>query len=47
MGKFATRVCVVSDLLHGAPADLTANAVVSVLLDPPLVPVSIRTPSRS
>jgi flavin reductase (DIM6/NTAB) family NADH-FMN oxidoreductase RutF len=46
MGKFATGVCVVSYVLDGAPAGLTANAFVSVSLDPPLVLVSVRNQSR-
>jgi flavin reductase (DIM6/NTAB) family NADH-FMN oxidoreductase RutF len=46
MGKFATGVCVVGYVLDGAPAGLTANAFVSVSLDPPLVLVSVRNQSR-
>lgn len=46
MGKFATGVCVVSYTLGGQPAGLTANAFVSVSLDPPLVLVSVRNQSR-
>jgi flavin reductase (DIM6/NTAB) family NADH-FMN oxidoreductase RutF len=43
MGKF---VSVVSYLADGQPTGLTANAFVSVSLDPPLVLVSIRNTSR-
>jgi flavin reductase (DIM6/NTAB) family NADH-FMN oxidoreductase RutF len=46
MGKFATGVCVVSYVLEGKPAGLTANAFMSVSLDPPLVAVSVRNQSR-
>lgn len=46
MGKFATGVCVVSYMLDGKVAGLTANAFMSVSLDPPLVLVSIRNQSR-
>jgi len=46
MGKFATGVCVVSYLLEGRPAGMTASAFMSVSLDPPLVLVSVRNQSR-
>lgn len=46
MGKFATGVTVISYVVEGRPAGLTANAFASVSLDPPLVLVSIRNTSR-
>jgi flavin reductase (DIM6/NTAB) family NADH-FMN oxidoreductase RutF len=45
MGKFATGVTVLGYLRHGAPAALTANAFMSVSLDPPLILVSLRNAS--
>ena len=46
MGKFATGLCVVSYLVEGKPAGLTANAFMSVSLDPPPAAVSVRNQSR-
>lgn len=46
MGLFATGVTVVTYLAHGVPAGLTANAFMSVSLDPPLVLISVRASSR-
>lgn len=45
MGKFATGVTVLGYLRHGAPAALTANAFMSVSLEPPLIVVSLRNAS--
>ncbi|RZT36854.1 flavin reductase family protein [Cupriavidus agavae] len=46
MGKFATGVTVVSWMRDGAPAGMTANAFMSVSLEPRLVLVSARNASR-
>jgi flavin reductase (DIM6/NTAB) family NADH-FMN oxidoreductase RutF len=46
MGLFATGVTVVTYQLDGAPAGMTANAFMSVSLEPPLVLVSVRAASR-
>lgn len=46
MGKFATGVTVVTWLRDGAPAGMTANAFMSVSLEPQLVLVSARNASR-
>src|ERR1700741_5464380 len=46
MGHFATGVTVVTYLADGTPAGMTANAFMSVSLDPPLVLVSVRASSR-
>jgi len=46
MGLFATGVTVVTYLADGEPAGMTANAFMSVSLDPPLVMVSVRSSSR-
>ena len=41
LGRFATGVTIVTALEHGKPHGMTANAFVSVSLDPPLVLISI------
>ncbi|WP_322060159.1 flavin reductase family protein [Paraburkholderia sp. J63] len=46
MGRFATGVTVVTFRLDGEPAGMTANAFMSVSLEPPLVLVSVRASSR-
>ncbi|MEN0107838.1 MAG: flavin reductase family protein [Pseudomonas sp.] len=46
MGQFATGVTVVTFVADGQPAGMTANAFMSVSLDPPLVLISIRNQSR-
>lgn len=46
MGLFATGVTVISYDAGGEPAGMTANAFMSVSLDPPLVLVSVRRQSR-
>jgi flavin reductase (DIM6/NTAB) family NADH-FMN oxidoreductase RutF len=46
MGLFATGVTVVTYTADGSPAGMTANAFMSVSLDPPLVLVSVRASSR-
>lgn len=46
MGLFATGVTVVTFWLDGQPAGMTANAFMSVSLEPPLVLVSVRKNSR-
>jgi len=46
MGRFTTGVTVISFLAAQRPAGMTANAFMSVSLDPPLVLTSIRTESR-
>lgn len=46
MGQFATGVTVVTFWVDGQPGGLTANAFMSVSMDPPLVLVSIRSASR-
>ncbi|WP_213955452.1 flavin reductase family protein [Variovorax sp. dw_954] len=46
MGRFATGVTVVSYHREGRPAGMTANAFLSVSLDPPLVLVSVRRNSQ-
>lgn len=45
MGRFVTGVNVIGYFRDGAPAGLTANAFMSVSLNPPLVLVSIRNAS--
>ena len=45
-GLFATGVTVVTYLADGQPAGMTANAFMSVSLDPPLVLISVRASSR-
>lgn len=46
MGLFATGVTVISFDAGGTPAGMTANAFMSVSLEPPLVLVSVRRSSR-
>ena len=46
MGLFATGVTVVTFTADGQPAGMTANAFMSVSLEPPLVLVSVRSSSR-
>jgi flavin reductase (DIM6/NTAB) family NADH-FMN oxidoreductase RutF len=46
MGRFTTGVTIISFLAAQRPAGMTANAFMSVSLDPPLVLTSIRTESR-
>jgi flavin reductase (DIM6/NTAB) family NADH-FMN oxidoreductase RutF len=46
MGLFATGVTVVTYIADGSPTGMTANAFMSVSLDPPLVLVSVRANSR-
>ncbi|WP_206691798.1 flavin reductase family protein [Pseudomonas cyclaminis] len=46
MGTFATGVTVVTFFAGGEPAGMTANAFMSVSLDPALVVVSVRKQSR-
>lgn len=46
MGLFATGVTVLTYRLDGEPAGMTANAFMSVSLEPPLVLVSVRANSR-
>ncbi len=46
MGLFATGVTVITFVADGEPAGMTANAFMSVSLDPPLVLVSVRATSR-
>ncbi|HEV3429949.1 MAG TPA: flavin reductase family protein [Paraburkholderia sp.] len=46
MGMFATGVTVVTYRLDGEPAGMTANAFMSVSLEPPLVLISVRESSR-
>lgn len=46
MGRFASGVTVVSYLRDGRPAGMTANAFLSVSMDPPLVLVSVRRSSQ-
>lgn len=46
MGRFATGVTVITCLADGRPAGMTANAFMSVSLEPPLVVTSIRHQSR-
>lgn len=45
MGQFATGVTVVTFNADGEPAGMTANAFMSVSLEPPLILVSIRNAS--
>ncbi len=42
MGRFATGITVVTYLIDGKAIGMTANAFMSVSLDPPLVLVSVR-----
>lgn len=46
MGQFATGVTVITWLADGQPAAMTANAFMSVSLEPPLVLVSVRRAAR-
>lgn len=46
MGQFATGVTVVTYRHDGKPAGMTANAFMSVSLNPALVLISVRNPSR-
>lgn len=46
MGKFATGVTVLTTLQDGAPHGMTANAFMSVSLDPKLVAISIGHKAR-
>ncbi|WP_213956140.1 MULTISPECIES: flavin reductase family protein [unclassified Variovorax] len=46
MGHFATGVTVVSYLHEGDPCGMTANAFMSVSLDPPLAVISVRRAAR-
>jgi flavin reductase (DIM6/NTAB) family NADH-FMN oxidoreductase RutF len=46
MGKFATGVTIVTYLNEEQPAGMTANAFLSVSMEPPLVLVSVRRVSR-
>src|SRR5262245_13018075 len=46
MGRFATGVTVLSFLAGDRPSGMTANAFMSVSMNPPLVLTSIRAESR-
>lgn len=46
MGQFATGVTVITFDAGGTPAGMTANAFMSVSLEPPLVLISVRRSSR-
>ncbi|WP_075643823.1 flavin reductase family protein [Paraburkholderia monticola] len=46
MGLFATGVTVVTYVADGKPAGMTANAFMSVSLEPPLILISVRATSR-
>ncbi|NMM04087.1 flavin reductase family protein [Paraburkholderia sp. RP-4-7] len=46
MGLFATGVTVISYVVEGKPAGMTANAFMSVSMEPPLVLISVRKQSR-
>lgn len=46
MGHFATGVTVVSYLCDGEPRGMTANAFMSVSLDPPMAMISVRRAAR-
>lgn len=46
MGKFATGVTIVSYVNEARPAAMTANAFMSLSMDPPMVLVAARDPSR-
>src|SRR5580704_4922297 len=46
MGRFATGVTVISFLAEGRPSGMTANAFMSVSMNPPLVLISIRRESQ-
>jgi flavin reductase (DIM6/NTAB) family NADH-FMN oxidoreductase RutF len=46
MGRFATGVTVLTFLSEGRPSGMTANAFMSVSMNPPLVLISIRRESQ-
>lgn len=46
MGKFATGVTIITYEHEGEPTGMTANAFMSLSMDPPMVLVSIRQQSR-
>ncbi len=46
-GRFTTGVCVVSALGPGGPAGMTANAIASLSLDPPLMIVCFARTART
>ncbi|RQS38896.1 MULTISPECIES: flavin reductase family protein, partial [unclassified Burkholderia] len=46
MGKFATGVTIISFRHQEASAGMTANAFMSLSVDPPMILVSVRTQSR-
>ena len=46
MGKFATGVTVITFIHEGQVAGMTANAFMSLSMDPPMVLISVRTQSR-
>ncbi|MGE8154027.1 flavin reductase family protein [Pseudomonas vancouverensis] len=46
MGKFATGVTVLSFVHEGQPAGMTANAFMSLSVDPPMVLIAVRTQAR-
>lgn len=46
MGRFATGVTVVTWTVDGCPAGMTANAFMSVSMNPPLALISVRNASR-
>lgn len=46
MGKFATGVTVVTFEHEGAATGMTANAFMSLSVDPPMVLIAVRNPSR-
>lgn len=46
MGKFATGVTVVSFIHEGQPTGMTANAFMSLSVDPPMVLIAVRTQAR-
>ncbi|MEN0107723.1 MAG: flavin reductase family protein [Pseudomonas sp.] len=46
MGKFATGVTVVSFAHDGQPTGMTANAFMSLSVDPPMVLIAVRTQAR-
>ncbi len=46
MGKFATGVTVVTFHHEGQPSGMTANAFMSLSVDPPMVLIAVRNPAR-
>ena len=46
MGKFATGVTVVTFAHEGQPVGMTANAFMSLSMEPPMVLIAVRTQSR-